>query len=250
METILQLCVILFVSGILFVFSFIIFMPHLIIPFMVKCVIAISPFKKKWILLSNNMWCSYLERGSVETSTDTVLFLHGMSGSAVDFLKYGSYLDSHLIFLNLLNHGDTASLTRDVEMNDMLQYIHEFIEKSNLRHRKFHIVGFSLGGCVAINYVSKYPTRISSLILINPSGLHALPSNISSSNKILYYKSNEDLIKLIDRMSSGTLPPMSRLLLTALRHHKNNTCVREGLCSSRNGKRSNRYVNITKPCRC
>ncbi|KAG8539422.1 hypothetical protein GDO81_020933, partial [Engystomops pustulosus] len=46
-----------------------------------------------------------------------------------------------------------------------------FVESINLNKKPFHLIGTSMGGCVAGVYASQYPSDISSLTLICPAGL-------------------------------------------------------------------------------
>merc|ERR1712133_79998 len=99
-----------------------------------------------------------------------------------------------------------------------------FVEKSDLQQRKFHIVGVSLGGFISINYVSKYPEKVHSLIVINPYGVDDQATNSSNafiandvSDGVLTFKSNDHYNKYINHFSNGALV-LPKLLVTLLRH--------------------------------
>lgn len=210
--------------------------PHTVIPLIVRFVIIASPFRKKWIQLQNGLWCSYLERGNIDDCKTSILFLHGASGSAVDYLGFGPYFDkssTHICILNLLNHGDTASYEHDICMNEMTRYIEEFVEKSKLLKQQFHIIGFSMGGYISVHYAAKNPHQIKSVVLMNPAGMHEANNQIlkyvSPSGGLKFIESNNEMLELMNLMSNGTMKAPPNLMLTLLRHHKNHTSNRQSL---------------------
>lgn len=46
----------------------------------------------------------------------------------------------------------------------------QFVESVKLNKKPFHLVGTSMGGCVAGVYAARYPSDLSSLTLICPAG--------------------------------------------------------------------------------
>ena len=98
---------------------------------------------------------------------------------------------------------------------------------SKLELRKFHILGYSLGGGVAIQYAAKHPEKIRSMFLISSFGLYdqSLNSN-TDPNYDLRYETNADFVNMFNKVGSGVMPFPS-WLVGPLRHHKNNTASKE-----------------------
>ena len=217
------------VFGTMFLATLAYLKPHFIIPAMVKLGVFLSPLKKRYVSLKDGYWASYLEFGSVEKCPETLVFIHGFSGSAVDFLQHLRHLgkDKHMVFVNFLNHGDTMSLDRDVTMADLVDYVDQIVQFTGLELRKFHIVGFSMGGGVAIQYASQKPDLVASLFLINPYGLYDQSNNTNFKGMPdMHYSSNEEFSQMFEKMSNGAMK-LPWWIVGALRHHKNNTARKE-----------------------
>lgn len=103
----------------------------------------------------------------VEGNGEALLFIHGLS----DSLLYWEFLATHLkkdykvIRVDLRGHGESElgsdEITLDLYVNDLIGLLNQLnIEKVNL-------IGFSLGGAVALDFVGKYPEKVSSLTLMS-----------------------------------------------------------------------------------
>ncbi|XP_068111042.1 monoacylglycerol lipase ABHD6 [Hyperolius riggenbachi] len=78
----------------------------------------------------------------------------------------------HLICVDMPGHeGTTRSPLDDYSVIGQVKRIHQFVESINLNKKPFHLVGTSMGGCVAGVYAAQYPKDIGSLTLICPAGL-------------------------------------------------------------------------------
>ena len=78
---------------------------------------------------------------------------------------------------------------------------------------RFSLIGYSLGGGIVANFTSYFPSLVSSLILLAPSGL-VRPERTSLTNKLLYSSGliNETFLEWIirRRMSHGETPGKRR----------------------------------------
>lgn len=84
-----------------------------------------------------------------------LVFLHGFLGSHADFYPLVSYLGPRFcVGIDLPGHGNTP-FTRD------------FFGTFPLFAEKIHLIGYSMGGRLALQYALKYPERIESLTLIS-----------------------------------------------------------------------------------
>lgn len=100
---------------------------------------------------------------------NTIIFIHGLS----DNLNYWNNLtdslcdDFEVISYDLRGHGMTSlgdkNLTSDLLVNDLNNLI------SSLNIKTATLIGFSLGGHVALKYALKYPDKVNSLIIMSSS---------------------------------------------------------------------------------
>jgi pimeloyl-ACP methyl ester carboxylesterase len=107
---------------------------------------------------------------------EAIVFVHGFGGDKRIWAPYLARLtNSHrVIALDLPGHGGSSvdpSQTFDVDA--MADALGRFVDSSdgNLALPRFHLVGISMGGGVALAYAIENPDRVASLTLINPWGV-------------------------------------------------------------------------------
>jgi len=111
---------------------------------------------------------------SEENGFCTLVLLHGISSSlhtwdgwVQQMLNYGF----RLIRIDLPAFGITGHLpSHNYSIENDVIFIHEFLSKLESVPPKFCIVGNSLGGWIAINYLLKYKEQVAKLILIDSVG--------------------------------------------------------------------------------
>lgn len=106
-----------------------------------------------------------------EHATQTIVFLHGFTGSTNTWKKIVSQLPSNIrcIAVDLIGHGKTAAPT-NIEFYSMafqVELLHELFHQLQLD--TFSLVGYSMGGRVALSYAARYPSGIEHLILESAS---------------------------------------------------------------------------------
>ncbi|XP_063797617.1 monoacylglycerol lipase ABHD6 [Pseudophryne corroboree] len=104
----------------------------------------------------------------------SILMLHGFSAHKDMWLSIVKFLPKnlHLICVDMPGHeGTTRSALDDYSFNGQVKRVHQFVESIHLNKNPFHLVGTSMGGCVAGVYAAQYPSDICSLSLICPAGL-------------------------------------------------------------------------------
>ncbi len=108
---------------------------------------------------------SFIEEGQGEP----LVLLHGLFGSLSNFGGVIEYFKHHykvvvpmlpLLELDIL-HTTVGGLTK---------FLYKFLEAKN--YKEIHLLGNSLGGHVALEYVLQHPDRVKSLILTGSSGLY------------------------------------------------------------------------------
>ncbi|XP_044158085.1 monoacylglycerol lipase abhd6-A-like [Bufo gargarizans] len=126
----------------------------------------------KYVTCENYTFC-YTSRGRPGPKP-SILMLHGFSAHKDMWLAIAKFLPKnlHVICVDMPGHeGTTRSALDDYTFSGQAKRIHQFVESINLNKKPFHLVGTSMGGCVAGVYASLYPSDISSLTLICPAGL-------------------------------------------------------------------------------
>lgn len=113
----------------------------------------------------------YLEAG--QENPETIVFIHGFSGNALDWLEQYDYFPAryHVLIFDEPGHGKS-------ERRAGLSYSNELNGKTvialmdHVGVRKAHLVGNSLGGQVAAWVAIHYPDRVGKLILVDAAGAH------------------------------------------------------------------------------
>ena len=120
----------------------------------------------------------------VDNNTVPIVFIHGvglnhqMWKPQIDFFKNNSFLT-----YDLLGHGKTPFSENILTMKKLASQLLVLIE--NLKIDKFHLIGFSIGALVAIEFATNYEKYLNSLTLISTT----------------YKRSNDERQKVIDRVN-------------------------------------------------
>ncbi|XP_062842184.1 monoacylglycerol lipase ABHD6 [Trichomycterus rosablanca] len=121
----------------------------------------------------------YTHRGK-PGSRPSLLLLHGFSAHKDMWLSLVKFLPAnvHLVCVDMPGHeGTTRTSAVDYSIEGQVRRIHQFVESIQLNKKPFHLVGTSMGGCVAGVYAARYPSDLSSLTLICPAGLKYTADN-------------------------------------------------------------------------
>lgn len=125
----------------------------------------------------------------------TIVMLHGFTGSIATWDKVAAFLsDCRVIAVDLIGHGETDS-PQDVAAYTMEQQIvclDDIFQQLNLN--KFTLLGYSMGGRVALSYATNFLNRISHLILESAS-----PGLKSDVEKAKRQSSDEELANKIEQ---------------------------------------------------
>jgi len=114
----------------------------------------------------------YLKSGAGKRA---LIALHGYSDSAHSFDLLQDHLDDQftMIAIDLPFHGNTLwneGLT--LRPDELFEIIDAILEDLSLPHTKIYLVGFSMGGRIALSLYQTIPARIEKLILLASDGLH------------------------------------------------------------------------------
>lgn len=106
-----------------------------------------------------------------EQEENVLVLLHGFTGSIKTWYSFIEQLPSNIrvVAIDLLGHGQTESPAnyKRYEMAEQLADLHEIFNLLQL-HR-FTLLGYSMGGRVALSYAVTYPDRVRLLFLESAS---------------------------------------------------------------------------------
>lgn len=101
----------------------------------------------------------------------TIVFLHGFTGSTKTWHEVIANLpeDYRLISIDLIGHGKTASPKQVAcyTMEQQVELLEAFFTWKDIN--TFDLIGYSMGGRVALAYALTYPQRLSKLVLESSS---------------------------------------------------------------------------------
>lgn len=114
------------------------------------------------------------------------IFIHGAGGSAEHWYPILKYLSPSIspIFFELPGHGKRSGIIPST-MYEVLYDFEIFIAKKRIK--RFHLIGHSLGGLLALFFVIKKPNMVNKLILISSA------ANILIHPEFLYQIKNRQL---------------------------------------------------------
>ena len=84
---------------------------------------------------------------TVEGSGETIVFVHGLSDN-----------------FDLRGHGQTELDDDEISIETYVEDLHGLLDDLNID--KINLVGFSMGGAVALDFAVRYPDIVSSLVLM------------------------------------------------------------------------------------
>lgn len=116
-----------------------------------------------------------------QPSLPALVFIHGFLGNKTDWLKLMPQLSQffHCICLDLPGHGDNLNHTLptpgfDACVDDIIATL------DALSVKQFHLLGYSLGGRIALHLAQRVPDRLLSLTLEScHPGLHSIAEKLA-----------------------------------------------------------------------
>ena len=102
--------------------------------------------------------------------------LHGLNGSRLLFSEFLAVVERHyselpVVALDFYGHGLSSCPSKKYNLDLFVTQVERlFMHLGIDRGRKVNLVGFSLGGAVAVGFARKFPDKIERLVLIAPAG--------------------------------------------------------------------------------
>ncbi len=97
----------------------------------------------------------------------TIIFLHGFTGSSEDWVYSANKIDDRFqkAGIDLIGHGESDSPDEQFKysLTNVIEHIKDVIDY--FRWKNIFLLGYSMGGRIALTYANKFQHKISGLIL-------------------------------------------------------------------------------------
>ena len=101
----------------------------------------------------------------IDNNTDPLIFIHGVG---LDHKMWepqiNSFNNSSIVTYDLLGHGKTPYTKEEVTLNDFSNQLDDLIKF--LKVDKINLIGFSLGSLIALDFASKFQSKLKTLTLL------------------------------------------------------------------------------------
>lgn len=103
----------------------------------------------------------------LEGNGETLVFVHGLSDSLVywEFLASNLREDYQVLRYDLRGHGDCELGEDEITIDTYVEDLYALITELGIGN--VNLIGFSLGGAIALDFAVKYPEMVSSLVLMS-----------------------------------------------------------------------------------
>lgn len=146
----------------------------------------------EFITLNNGENIAYVRVGSGEKK---LLAIHGNYGSSIDFRRLidNPPANCEVILPDLRGFGDSTYNTRITCLKDFAKDLIDFCEKLGITS-DLYVLGWSLGGGVAMEMAIEAPSLVKKLFLMNATSVYGYPLyKENSKREYVAYTSPEDL---------------------------------------------------------
>lgn len=101
----------------------------------------------------------------------SLVVVHGIGGAAVNFAELAPLLARHrrVLVPDLPGHGGSASLPAAESLSDYATHVLRLAEHEGVLPAA--VLGYSMGGVVALRAAARWPDAVSALALIAPAGI-------------------------------------------------------------------------------
>ena len=102
----------------------------------------------------------------VEGDGENLVFIHGLSDNLLYWESIASTLkkDFCVVRLDLRGHGQSPLGDGEISIDTYVDDLKDILDELNIK--KANLIGFSLGGAVALEFAVKYPDFVSSMVLM------------------------------------------------------------------------------------
>lgn len=174
---------------------------------------------------------SYYKQG---TGDRFMLMFHGYGQDGMLFSNLPeSYLKEYTCFaIDLFGHGDSSFFYKEkIETGDLKLVLVKLLQDENIE--RFSVLGFSLGGRVAINATFELKNKVDELILLAPDGVvDSFVFKAATSDSFLksmfkrmvffptFYQRAIQLVKKLNIIDSSSIDFVERVMSTRSRRYR------------------------------
>lgn len=128
--------------------------------------------EKRQVVLKNGEVYHYLEQGQGQR---TLILIHGNFSSSLFYTPLLSRLprDVKVLAPDLRGYGDSTYYRRIKSLADLAEDIYLFMQAKGIE--KADLIGWSLGGSVALEFAASHPESLGKCVLINASTHRGYP---------------------------------------------------------------------------
>lgn len=103
----------------------------------------------------------------LEGSGETIVFIHGLSDNLLywEFLASNLKNDYQVLRIDLRGHGGSELGNDEISIELFVNDLYSLLKELDIS--KVHLIGFSLGGAVALEFTVMYPETVDSLVLMS-----------------------------------------------------------------------------------
>lgn len=113
----------------------------------------------------------YYRTNEFQSGRQTLVFVHGLSGSSSAWLKYEKELEGtfNILSFDLRGHGKSAKphAYKEYQMEKFAEDLDELVKHIHLE--KFVLISHSLGYFIALAYLMKHQDKVSKVVFLSPS---------------------------------------------------------------------------------
>lgn len=131
---------------------------------------TLASMEKKTISIDDHE-IVYLEREAKVQNAGTIILLHGFTAEKNNWPRFTRNVNAEfrVIAIDWPAHGESTYLENgDYTLTAQANRLSSLME--NLGVSKAHLVGNSMGGAIAANFASRYPSKVKTLTLMNSGG--------------------------------------------------------------------------------
>lgn len=124
--------------------------------------------------LNKQIRIAYQDHDKAASDTLPILLIHGSPGAAEDFRRLAPLIESshRLIIPDLPGFGFSTRDLPDYSFRTHARYLIELLDQLNIR--RVHVLGFSMGGGVALNLHDLAPDRVASITMLAAIGVQEM----------------------------------------------------------------------------
>ncbi|PAA77532.1 hypothetical protein BOX15_Mlig004013g3 [Macrostomum lignano] len=149
------------------------------------------------------------EKGRADKFRTSMLLIHGLADDVSSWNSFVELIDAqaeHCLAVELPGHGGSlASSAEEFDLEPLARRVRSLVCAAGYEKQPMHVIGYSMGACVAGAYAALYPEQADLLTVAAP--LMRQPSATEEANT-----------ELLHRLSSWLAPASYDELTVALRH--------------------------------